>query len=136
MKEYSDSFLDFWKAFKGRWSVDRGKCIKGSKWDAFIVWEKLSVKHRQLARQAAPRTGYKYTKDACRWLKSRDWEEFEDVKPKIKPVELPQKIKKLSPEDKAKVEKFKETFGRKRVALSPAEFEQRRQQQLKQLEGE
>jgi len=77
LSKYSDSFEVFWKAFKGRWNIDKGRYDKGGKLEAFEEWEKLTEPHREKALKAAPLTGSKITKDVCRWLKYRRWEDFE-----------------------------------------------------------
>lgn len=76
--KYSDSFLNFWKAFKGRWNIDKGRFDKGGKREAFDEWERLILEQQELAKQAAPKTGDKSTQDGWRWLKNHRWEDFEE----------------------------------------------------------
>ena len=74
VREYSELFDQFWKVFKGRWNVDRSRYDKGSKMEAWEVWQKMNEADKTLAVKGAPKTGDKKTKDCCRWLKFRCWE--------------------------------------------------------------
>ena len=74
VREYSELFDQFWKVFKGRWNVDRSRYDKGSKMEAWEVWQKMNEADKALAFKGAPKTGDKKTKDCCRWLKFRCWE--------------------------------------------------------------
>jgi len=91
---YTFEFGNFWKLFKGRWNPDKGRYDKGGKLEAFEEWEMLTEDQQAKAVRAAPLTGSKITKDACRWLKKRRWEDFEEallpkapIKPKSSPPE-------------------------------------------------
>ena len=72
--EYSGEFENFWKIFKGRWNTDKGRYDKGSKLEAWEVWQEMIDADKALALKGAPKTGDKKTKDCCRWLKFRCWE--------------------------------------------------------------
>ena len=85
-EEYSDSFLSFWQKFKGRWIPDKGVYRKGGKAEAFAVWRTLTLEQQKRASEAASKTGDKFTKDACRWLTNRRWEDFEESE---KPISEP-----------------------------------------------
>lgn len=73
--EYTEDFEKFWRTFKGRWNPDRSCYDKGSKFEAFTEWKKLSDREKQKATVAAAGTGAKFTPDGCRWLKTKRWEE-------------------------------------------------------------
>ena len=105
-KPYSESFLLFWRAFKGRWNADKSRFDKGGKEEAFIEWELLTLDQRKRAVKVAGKTGDKLTKDACRWLKYKRWEDFEtEVNPVV--VKVKEEIKECSPERK---KEFKAIF--------------------------
>ena len=72
--KYAEGFENFWKVFKGRWNTDRSRYDKGSKLEAWEVWQKMIDADKELALKGASRTGDKKTKDCCRWLKYRCWE--------------------------------------------------------------
>ena len=77
-KEYTESFENFWKIFKGRWDKDGagsyGSYSKGSKAEAFKIWEKLTATEQQKATKGAPDSAGKYTPDCYRWLREKRWE--------------------------------------------------------------
>ena len=104
-KNIADLFDIFWTKFKGRWNVDKGRYNKGSKHDAQIVWKTLTVAERQLAVSAAPKSGGKFTQDACRWLKSKRWEDDEASKPEPPKVEQVESVVEATAEQKAELRK-------------------------------
>lgn len=77
-KEYTESFEIFWRAFKGRWDADGagayGEYRKGSKSEAFKIWETLTEIDQQNATKGAPCSAGKYTPDCYRWLREKRWE--------------------------------------------------------------
>jgi hypothetical protein len=105
ISKYSDSFKIFWKDFKGRWNPDKTRFDKGGKLEASKEWEKLTKQQQAKAVKAAPLTGSKITKDACRWLKYHRWEDFEKepIKPKAEPPKKQAPAKIISYEEKKKL---------------------------------
>ena len=95
--KYTDDFENFWRDFKGRWNPDNGKHEKGGKLEASLEWKNLSSEHQKLATQMASQTGEQKTKDACRWLKYRRWEDFE------LPVAAQKPLKKQQPQPAEKI---------------------------------
>jgi len=75
---YSVQFENFWKLFKGRWDKngggDYGSYSKGSKAEAFKIWEKLTPNDQQKATSGAEGSAGKYTPDCYRWLREKRWE--------------------------------------------------------------
>ena len=105
---YTDEFETFWKAFKGRWNPDTSRFEKGGKQEAFEEWTKLKPEQQNLALLAAPKTGSKITKDACRWLKYHRWEDFETTSlPAKKPANKKpvDDFEPLTPEQKKQIRK-------------------------------
>lgn len=72
--KYNEVFEKFWKTFKGRWNADRSRYDKGSKLEAWVVWQKLAEADIRNAMMGANKTGHKFTPDCCRWLKEKRWE--------------------------------------------------------------
>lgn len=72
--KYSEVFEKFWGTFKGRWNADRSRYDKGSKLEAWEVWQKMSEADKLSAIKGASKTGHKFTPDCCRWLKEKRWE--------------------------------------------------------------
>lgn len=81
--EYTKEFESFWKKFKGRWNPDKGKYIKVGKHEAFEEWRKLSLDEQRAAWRAAGKTGDKFTPDACRWLKNRRFDDYQNEEKKV-----------------------------------------------------
>jgi len=79
-KDYSPEFELFWKKFKGRWIPDDNRHEKGSKWEAFEEWEKLSVEDQRKAWTVADCPRGERVPDGCRWLKNRRFDDFPDRK--------------------------------------------------------
>jgi hypothetical protein len=75
-KPFSHLYEKFWNRFKGRWSKEKGKYIKGKKREGFEVFEQLSESDQQYAVGVADRAGGEYCPDAPRWLKEKRFEDF------------------------------------------------------------
>lgn len=116
--DYTEDFEEFWSKFVGRWNVEKGRCFKGGKHDAWKAWisrgvDKLSQADKDNAIKFAHRTGQKYVKDACRWLKGKRWTDYEVIK---KPVVAPKKTETVPPGKiigLAERQKIRDMFGGK-----------------------
>jgi len=73
---YSENFEKFWKKFKGRWIRDDNRHEKGSKFEAFEEWQKLSLEDQRKAWLMADRHRGERVPDGCRWLKNRRFDDF------------------------------------------------------------
>lgn len=74
VKDYTDAFELFWRAYPPRWSETRNVWHKDDKPAAFTEWQKLTIEEMQLALFAAPKVERcKWTWDARRWLNHKRW---------------------------------------------------------------
>lgn len=81
MLDYTEDFLEFWKAWPGRWRKEEDRVIKVGKWEAFEEWRRLKADDKAIILKLVvsgrvKRAGTAILPDACRWLKKRRWHDF------------------------------------------------------------
>lgn len=84
---YTDEFKTFWKKYPSRWNRSSHRYYKVGKWEAFLVWKRLSQKDRTdiLIKVKYMQDG-EFVLDAHRWLKKRRFDDMELPESKPKPI--------------------------------------------------
>jgi hypothetical protein len=98
-KDYTSTFLIFWKAYPARWNQSLSLYVKRKKYPAFVAWQKLTPEIQQKCLRIVKviKKTEGTPRDCVTWLNQRGYDDIDepDIDAQTLPAELTDVLRRV-----------------------------------------